>query len=145
MSDIVSNIDELMRKTCYLLDIFPCRVPRKSDNRYFIIEEYFQQNRQELNAKFCRILLKLYCYYDFWLLVDDTTVKNPEPYRLVEWIDDCFAAKISNIDIILPDCNAMIILKSDDLYMSLYNPNEQLKNLVSQLTSAEGLFFYKKF
>ena len=49
--DIISKIDELIEKPCYLIDIFPCTVPETSDKRYFAIEEYFQNNRADWNKK----------------------------------------------------------------------------------------------
>ena len=39
--------------------------------------------------------------------------------------------------------HSMIILNGDDLCMTLYNPDEQLKDIVFSLVHAEGLFFYK--
>ncbi len=146
MTDIIEKIDELIEKPRYLIDIFPGAVPRTDDGRYFAIEEYFQKDRRALNEKFCRILLKLYCYYDFWVSTGEENVKNPRPDQLVQWVHHCFAGdwrERDYINIILPDCGAMIILNGDDLYMILCNPDRQLMELVPQLAGAEGLFFYK--
>lgn len=146
MADLVSKIDELLHKPCYLIDMFPRTVPAKPDKRYFAVEEYFQKNRRELNGKFCRLLLKLYCYYDFWVSAGENSAENPDPGLLTEWICHCFEREWREWDdmqIILPECNAMVTLNSDDLYMILYHPDQQLKELISQLVGAEGLFFYK--
>lgn len=146
MTDIISKIDELINKPCYLIDIFPHMVPQTPDDRYFMIEEYFQNDRETWNEKFRNFLLKLYCYHDFWVLSRKEAAKNPEPSLLVEWIQHCFEGdwrERDYINIILSDCNAMVILNGDDLYMKLYNPDEQLKELASQLAGAEGFFFYQ--
>jgi len=146
MTDIISKIDELMGKPCYLIDIFPCTVPETPDRRYFAIEELFQNDRAELDKKFCRILLKLYCYYDFGVSAGEKTAENPEPSQLIKWVRRCFEGdwrKRDYIHIILPDCNAMVILNGGDLYMSVYNPDKRLMELISQLADAEGCFFYK--
>lgn len=37
----------------------------------------------------------------------------------------------------------MITVNGDYLYMSLYNPNDQLMNLIEKLAGAEGLFVWK--
>ena len=113
MNDIISKIDELIEKPCYLIDIFPCTVPETPDRRYFKVEEYFQKNRTEWNRKFCNLLLKLYCYYDFWVSAGEKLVKNPEPELLAEWIWHCFEGgwrEWDYINMILPACNAMVIL-----------------------------------
>lgn len=146
MDDIISKIDELIEKPCYLIDIFPSTVPGTPDRRYFRVEEYFQKNRTEWNRKFCNLLLKLYCYYDFWVSAGEKLEKNPEPDLLAKWIQHCFEGDWKNrdyINIILPSCNAMIILNGDDLYMILYNPDQQLMGIISQLAGAEGFFVYK--
>lgn len=146
MADIIAKIDELIEKPCYLVDVFPYIVPETADRRYFAIEEYFQANRREWDEKFRRLLLKLYCYHDFWVSFGKESAENPEPRLLAKWIQDCFAGNWRERDymnIILPDCSAMVILNGDDLYMSVYNPDEQLRALISQLAGAEGFFFYK--
>lgn len=144
--NIISKIDELIEKPCYLIDFFPCTVPKTQDRRYFKVEEYFQENRGEWDQKFCNLLLKLYCYYDFWVSAGEETAENPEPRLLARWIKHCFMGdwrERDYINIILPDCNAMVVLNGDDLYMSLYNPDKQLMDVISQLAGAEGFFFYK--
>lgn len=146
MANIISKIDQLIEKPCYLIDIFPHTVPKTTDGRYFAVEEFFQNNRAELNEKFCRILLKLYCYYDFLVLAGEETAENPQVSQLINWVRHCFAGawqKRDYINIILLDCNAMVVLNGDDLYMSLYNPDEKLVKLASQLAGGEGLFLYK--
>ena len=146
MVDIISKIDELLEKPCYLIDIFPYTVPETADRRYFRVEEYFQKNRKEWNEKFCRLLLKLYCYYDFWCSCGEELAENPEPDVFAQWILHCFEGDWKERDyikIIIHTCNAMVILNGDDLYISVYNPDRQLMELISQLASAEGFFFYK--
>ena len=144
MEDIIAKIDELIDKPCYLIDIFPRKVPETPDRRYFEVEEILQKNRRDLDEKFCRLLLKLYCYYDFWVAAGTEVAVNPEPERLAEWIRHCFEGdwrERDYINIILPGCNAMVILNGDDLYMSVYHPDGRLMELISQLAGAEGLFF----
>lgn len=87
-----------------------------------------------------------YCYYDFWVSAGEKLVKNPEPEQLAEWILHCFEGDWKErdyINIILPACNAMVILNGDDLYMILCNPDKQLMDIISQLAGAEGFFVYK--
>ena len=146
MIDVISEIDYLIEKTPFLIDIFPEQIPPKADNRYFEIEDYFQSHRAELNGKLTNILLKLYCYYDFLISAGDNVIENPAPSQLVSLIDHCFEGEWRSrdyINVILPECHSMIILNGDDLYMTLYNPDEQLKDIVFSLVHAEGLFFYK--
>lgn len=142
MANIASKIEEMMDEPCYLIDIFPYTVPKTPDGRYFAVEEYFQQNRREWNEKFGRLLLKLYCYYDFWVSSGEESAENPQPDLLAQWIGRCLEGRRGLLHIVLPQCNSMIVLSGDDLYMSLYHPDPRLKGLIAQLAGAEGLFFY---
>ena len=146
-ADVISKIDELIEGPVYLIDIFPSTVPRKADNRYFEIEEFFQHNREEIDRKFTSILLKLYCYYDFWISAwrsEHEVFENPDLGQLTSLIKRCFSGEWKSreyINIILPECNSMIILNGDDLYMRVYNPSDFLKSRILELAQSEGLFF----
>ena len=37
----------------------------------------------------------------------------------------------------------MVILNGDDLYLSVYDPDLQLRQLLGQLAASEGLFLWK--
>lgn len=47
------------------------------------------------------------------------------------------------MNILIESENAMIIVNGDDIYMSLYNPNDKLMDLIEKLAVAEGLFVWK--
>ncbi|MBQ4046698.1 MAG: hypothetical protein II627_09610 [Lachnospiraceae bacterium] len=148
--DIESKIDELLEKPAFLVDIFPCTVPAKPDNRYFAVEKYFQKSREELGRKFLFILLKLLCYYDLALVSDDDVYENPEPDQLAALIQACFGPRPAeeampgdHINILLAEKNAMIALDRDDQSMVVYGADDSLKEMIGSLARAEGLFFYK--
>ncbi|MCI6149572.1 MAG: hypothetical protein MR705_03925 [Flintibacter sp.] len=148
-ADMIAKIDELIKGPVYHIDIFPCTVHPKHDNRCVEVEKFFQHNRKEIDKKFVNILLKLYCYYDFcvsaWVSKHEV-FENPDLDRLISLIEHCFEGEWEArdyINIVLPECNSMIILNGDDLYMGVYHPNESLKNLILELAQSEGLFFHK--
>lgn len=141
--ELSDRIEELMEKKAYLIDIFPKAVPRKADNRYFAVEKFFQQNRSELERKLTAIILKLYCYYDLTVVIDDSITENPQVEELTVLLKKCFSGELGYINIFLPECEAMLSLNYGDLYMTAYNVSGKLKELLSQLVNAEGLFFYE--
>lgn len=148
-ADVISKIDELIEGPVYRIDIFPDTAPQKSDSRYFEVEKFFQHDRTEIDRKLTNILLKLYCYYDFWISAwqsEHEVFENPDAGQLTSLIKHCFAGEWKSrdyINIILPECNSMIILNGDDLYMGVYHPSECLKGLIRELAQSEGLFFCK--
>lgn len=141
--ELSDKIDALMDKKAYLIDIFPKTVPQKADNRFFAVEKYFQQNRPELKRKLTSIILKLYCYYNFTVVIDDNIIENPQVEALTVLLKNCFSGELGYINIVLPECEAMLSLNYGDLYMTTYNVSGELKELLTQLVNAEGLFFYE--
>lgn len=141
--DINAKTDALMEKKAYLTDIFPKTVPPKSDNRCFAVEKYFRRNITEFGRKITNIILKLYCYYDFTVITEDSAAENPQAEELIALLKKCFGGDIGYINIIMPECDAMLSLSSGDLYMTAYNVSGELKDILSQLACSEGLFFYE--
>lgn len=141
--ELIDRIDALVDKKAYLIDIFPKTVPQKADDRYFAVEKYFQQNKSELERKLTSIMLKLYCYYDLTVVIDDSITENPQVGELTVLLKKCFSGELGYINIVLPECEAMLSLNYGDLYMTAYNISGELKELLAQLVNAEGLFFYE--
>lgn len=144
--DISARIDELIAKPLWLIDILPRTVPPGDGGRYLAVEAYLQRHRRRINRRFAALLLKLNCYCDFIVSHSDGCVEYPSPERLLRLIERCFEGEPRRrdyINIMLPRADAMIILNGDDLYMMLYNPDDELKQLVGELARSEGLFFYE--
>ncbi len=69
--------------------------------------------------------------------MDDWTV-NPIPEKYYEWL-----AEGDLLYVILESEDAMIGFNGDDHYMTLYNPNAKLLELICSLVVSEGLFVWK--
>ena len=134
-------IDDYLNKPCWVIDILPQRVPANGPGRYFEVEEYYLREPQmvRLCQKFADILLKLYCYDDLAVSgYDDEWLDNPSPEVLVQWVMDR-----KPLHVLLKTADAMIVVRGDDLYMSLYGADEETLRLVGILAAAEGLFVWK--
>lgn len=142
-------IERLLEKPYCLIDILPYQVPADAKGQYFSIEQYFLQpeERMRLAKKFARLVLRLNCYAEIVTvcLPDDTSTRNAAPAQLEAWVKACVSAEqtdIQTIYFLIPEADAMIALCQDDTYMTLYNPNAHLRQLVAQLAMAEGLFVW---
>lgn len=135
--------ERIMEKKAYLVDIFPETVPQKADNRYFEVERYFQRNRSEFDRKLTAVILKLYCYFDYTVESEDRVIENPQTAELTVQLEKCFRGESGYINIVLTECEAMLTVNRDDLYMSVYNVSGRAKELLAELTASEGLFFYE--
>ena len=67
------NIESLLEKPYWLIDILPKQVPAGSAVQYFKAERYFLTWLDEISWKFARILIRLNCYYDLQVSTDGET------------------------------------------------------------------------
>ena len=127
------NVDELLQKPYWIIDILPEQVPGDSPGQFFEIERFFleRNNLTSIKQKHISVLLKLNCYYQ--ISIDGEV--NPSPERIVD------AVMERSLQIIVDD--AMIASEPDDLYMTVYNPDEKLIKLITAISSGEGLFVWK--
>ena len=89
--------------------------------------------------KFSSILIKLNCDYDISVCnAFNVWSDNPLP----ETIEESLTSG-KNIYVVLKSEDAMIGVNGDDHYMTLFNPNENLLELVKLLAHSEGLFVWK--
>lgn len=136
------KIESLLSAPCWLLDFLPEQVPADGRGPYFAVERYFLQRPQitALRRKFASLLLKLHCYYDFWVFWNygEDGVRNPEPETLATGILN----EKNTLQVLLNDGESLLFL-ADDLYMTVYAPSETLLSLLRPLAEAEGLFLRK--
>ena len=134
-------IDEYLEKAYWVIDVLPKQVPANSRGQYFKIEKYFLATPQIdiIHRKFFNILMKLNCYEDIEVCHNlEEWGLNPAPEMLSDWIQGR-----RQLYIVLKSSDAMIGINGDDHYMTLYNPDEELVELMRTLAAAEGLFVWK--
>ena len=136
-------IETLLNKPYWVIDILPGQVPEDSAGQYFAIEQYYLQQPgiMDIHRRFTDILLKLNCYSDFLVCLpeQEQQIRNPEPERLVSWIN----IEQKDLCILLVGEDILITLNHDDTCMTVYNPSEVLTNRIRSLAMAHGLFFWQ--
>ena len=136
-------IDHFFDKEYWVVDFLPKQVPENASGRFFSVEKYYLESSRYavLRERFAEILMKLYCYYDLRLFVDDDTegVANPEPEILASHIMD----NQHNLCILLGASEALITLGRDNTNMTIYAPSEDLLELIRVFVGAVGLFVWK--
>ena len=137
--------EEFLEREYFVLDLLPEQVPLGSRGQYFRIEEYWllSGEKEKLLERFYRILLKLNCYYDFDVLWQDRPVRNPKPAELMRYLMNLLAPGQEPLRIFLDDDKAMVHLIADDLYLTVYGPDERLQRILTELARSEGLFFWQ--
>lgn len=136
-------LDDFFNKEYWVLDFLPKQVPENAGGRFFSVEQYYLEpsHYAVMREQFSDILLKLYCYYDLRLFVNDDTegIANPEPELLASHIKD----NQGNLCLLIGASEGFITLGRDDTHMTVYAPSEELLDLVRALANAVGLFVWK--
>ena len=136
-------IDDFFDKEFWVVDFLPKQVPENADGRFFSVEQYYLETSHYtvMRERFSDILLKLYCYYDLRLFVNDDTegIVHPDPELLASHIKD----NQGNLCILIGASEGLITLGRDDTHMTVYAPSEDLLELIRTLASAVGLFVWK--
>lgn len=135
-------IDDFFDKEYWVVDFLPKQVPENAGGRFFSVEDYYLEPSRYavLRERFCEVLLKLYCYYDLRLFIDDDTegLFNPNPERLANLVK----GNQGNLCILVGTSEALITLSRDDMCMTVYAPDEDLLELIRTLAGAVGLFVW---
>lgn len=136
------DIEDLLTKSYWIVDILPKQVPDDAGGQYFTIEKFFLSppHVDAIYQKFANVLLKLNCYVDLavFKVEDESWVENPAPddlERLVLERRPLFA--------VLKQSQAMLSITGDDHNMTVYGPNDDTLALISVIASSEGLYLWK--
>ena len=97
-----------------------------------MVEDFFlKEHLSEIKKKHINMILKLNCYMN--ITIDDE--KNPTPEQVRDTMLDRY------VYIMLGD--AMILSEPDDTHLTIFNPDEELVELIKEISSSEGLFVWK--
>ena len=129
------SIEELLDTPYWIIDILPMQVPSGSKGQYFAVEKYYLEEKRfaEIKKKHTDLILKLNCYRD--VSIDEETEVNPEPGRTAEEMRKRYLC------IMIGD--SMIISEPDATYLTLFDPDKKLLELVKTLTAGEGLYLWQ--
>lgn len=136
------DIEDLLSKPYWIVDILPKQVPANAGGQYFKIEKYFLSSPRvdTIYRKFANMLLKLNCYVDIivFLIDDESWVENPAPEDMERMV-----LKRRPLFVVLKQSMAMLSITGDDHNMTLYGADEETLQLISSIVSAEGLSVWK--
>ena len=139
------TIEEYLDKPYWVIDILPKQVPADGKGQYFRIEKYFLEHPQidNIYRRFTNILLKLNCYEDIDVSHDgEEWLTNPAPHELEAALLKSLADK-QMFYIVLKSAEVLITASGDDTYMTVYNPTEEVLELIGSLAGSEGLFVWR--
>ena len=136
------DINRLLEKPCYIIDFLPRQVPKDCGGQFFKVEAYLLNNdeRYGLRDKYVRIILKLMCYYRVSVHWGEW-IEQPAPEQVAEIIDKIMDNHSAGFNMLFPDKDALIQFEWDCMNLSVYNSDEEMRELLKQIAWSEGMFF----
>lgn len=138
----MSDIKRLLEKPCYIIDFLPQQVQKDCGGQFFKVETYLLNNyeRYGLRDKYVRIILKLMCYYRVSVHWGEW-IEQPAPEQIAKIIDEIMYNHSGWMDMLFPDKDALLQFEWDCMNLSIYNPDDEMRELLEQIAWSEGMFF----
>ena len=129
------TIEALLQTPYWIIDILPKQVPENGPGQYFTIERFYLQDEQlaDIKKRHINVVLKLNCFRD--ISVDDERELNPAPERVADEMRKRY--------LYIRTGNAMILSEPDDTHLTVFNPDQELLELIRQIAVGEGLYVWK--
>ena len=129
------TIEELLELPYWIVDVLPEQVKADSPGQYFAVERYYRSEPRitEIKKRHADFVLKLNCYRD--ILPDGEEERNPPPERIAE--------AVLTRRVCLRTGDALIVSEPDELYLTGYDPDEELLRLLEKLCVGEGLYLWQ--
>lgn len=138
----MDTIDTLVEKPYVIVDVLPKQVPAGSPGRYFTVEKYFIDRIDTICRKFAEVLIRLNCYQDLLVSTDgEAWNEDFTPEDLTRFFEES-ASGHTPLFILIRPADALVTFNGDEHYMTLYNPDAELVDLIRSLAGAEGLFVW---
>ena len=130
-----NRIEALLETPYWIADILPERVEKDSPGQYFAVERYFLQPERlaAIKRRHAALILKLNCYRAVSL--DEETEQNPDPERIAD-------AVMSRRVCVLTG-ESMLVSEPDELYLTVYHPDDDLLARLRTLCAGEGMYLWK--
>ena len=129
------SIEELSESPYWIVDILPYQVPKDGPGQYFAVEDYFLHKERfaKVKQKHIDLVLKLNCYTDISL--EDEEECNPAPERI--------AAAMRKRAVWIRVGASAILSETDETYLTVFDPDEELLELIKTLAVGEGLYVWQ--
>ncbi|WP_251497283.1 hypothetical protein [Otoolea muris] len=144
MDDRLKEIDRLLKKQCWLIDVLPEQVPADAGGCFFEVEQFWLGDGERCGFadRFAGVILKLMCYYRIAALGEEW-MEKPSPGAVCDRVKGIMGSGRGTFHVLFPEEDALIVLEGGDLYLSVYNPDDTMQRRLRGITASEGLFFRK--
>ena len=137
-------VECLLEAPYWVIDFLPKQVPQDSRGQFFAVEQYYLTGtrHERLINQLADVVLKLNCYHDLTVNPGgDNWIKNPAPEVLAVWLNK--ALLNGHLCALVDEGMALITASGGDTHLTLYNPSDDLLQLVGQLATVSSLHLWQ--
>lgn len=144
-NDLEEMMGALLEGPYWIVDILPGQVPADAAGQYAAVERYFLRPERivPLRRKYAGILLRLNCYADMAVSFDacESWEINPDPEAFAERVAGLSGNE--SLRAVFAERNVMVDYDHNDTYLTVYDPDSALLDMIRALADAEGLFVWR--
>ena len=141
----METINRLLNKKYYIIDYLPMQVPKDSKGQFFEVESYLLKHmeRYGLQDRFVSIILKVMCYYRISVLLKEEWIEQPSPDAIAAFVESIVQKHSGTMNVLFTENDALLVVDGDCLHITVYNPDEEMCNLMKNIAASERMFFRK--
>ena len=136
--EINDRIEQLLEKAFVVIDFLPEQVSEDKGNNFARTEAFFLQHKDIIYRHFAYLIIKLSSYYDLIISDGVKIIEDFDPARLYDLF--LYSDSRTCLNILFREKDSLITFYGDDLYMTVYNADDSLLELLRQLSLSEQLF-----
>ena len=141
---MAEHLEQLQQGACYLVDLFPKRVPPDRSEAFWAAERFFLRGKEKraLQRGFLRIMMQLACYYPcrIWREENGMDWREIPLEKIPKAVKDFEKDGCGEVQMLLETEDTLLILQEGTLCLMVYQPSQSVLQLLEVLAQASGFF-----
>ncbi len=145
MATLDITVERLLEDDYWIIDILPSQIPVGKQAEYrALTDEYFESGKvAELHRRYADILTMINGRFKTAMLCmpEDEWTISPCDIAVKDAV--IHHTERGCVDLLLPEEETLISLQSEDLYITVYHPTEEILSLLRQAVSESGFYIWQ--
>ena len=145
MATLDITVERLLEDDYWIIDILPSQIPIEKQAEYrALTDEYYESGKvAELHRRYADILTMINGRFKTAMLCmpEDEWTISPCDIAVKDAV--IHHTERGCVDLLLPEEETLISLQSEDLYITVYHPTEEILSLLRQAVSKQGFYIWQ--